>query len=249
MASPCPRQARRVSSWKSPQPNRACTRPPKRRAAGDAPGVARTTRELRLDPWSSPTPGSPQRADDDFAFIESVIEMAIYLAQVQSAQAGHSGFLVACANARKDGQNSEGLFNLSCENIGVGLVFNPPSLFALHMSLRSRCESNRTLFQRDLSSRRISSASTRRPAAMSASDWRRASWSAARSVSSSQSPGSSGSRSISVPSGRSVGSSNTSRPSRTRALIVMSERVTPRQAAQQIKDSCRASAATESGLS
>ena len=137
---------------------------------------------LRLDPWTSATAGSPQRADDHFAFIESVIEMTIYLAQLQPAQARHSRFLVECANARKDGQNSEGLFNFSRENIGVDPLLKPPSLFALNMSLGSRCESDRTLLQRDLSSLKISSASTRRPAAMSASDWRRASWSAARSV-------------------------------------------------------------------
>jgi len=71
------------------------------------------------------------------------------------------------------------------------------------------------------SSRRTSSALTRRPASRSPSDWRRASCKAARSASSSQSPGSRGKSSTSVPSGRSVGSSNTSRPARTRAFSVM----------------------------
>jgi uncharacterized protein YbjT (DUF2867 family) len=55
------------------------------------------------------------------------------------------------------------------------------------------------------SSRRTSSALTRRPASRSPSDWRRASCKAARSASSSQSPGSRGKSSTSVPSGRSVG--------------------------------------------
>ncbi len=74
------------------------------------------------------------------------------------------------------------------------------------MSLRRRRESDSTARQRDRSSLRISSASTSRPAATSASDCRKASCSAARSASSSQLPGSSGSSSISVPSGRSLGS-------------------------------------------
>jgi hypothetical protein len=95
-----------------------------------------------------------------------------------------------------------------------------------------------------------SKAVTRMPAATSASESRRASCSAARSASSSQSPGSSGRSSISVPSGRSVASSTSSRPARTRALIVMRDSVALDGAAQQIKDFCRASprAATKSGV-
>jgi hypothetical protein len=86
---------------------------------------------------------------------------------------------------------------------------------------RGRSEANAARRQDDLSSFRITSASTRRPAATSASESRNAACSAARSASSSQSPGSSGRSSISVPSGRSVGSSTTSRPAQTRAFRVI----------------------------
>ena len=94
-------------------------------------------------------------------------------------------------------------------------VFDPPFLFTCDVPARRRRESNATWIQRDRSSLRMSSAATRRPAATSASDSRRASWRTARSPSSSQSPGSSGKSCSSVPSGRSVGSSTTSRPSNT----------------------------------
>ncbi len=75
--------------------------------------------------------------------------------------------------------------------------------------------------QRDRSRLRTSAASTIRPASTSACDCARAACKAERSASSSQSPGSRGRSSSSVPSGRSIGSSTTRRPSCTRALIVM----------------------------
>jgi hypothetical protein len=118
-------------------------------------------------------------------------------------------------------QDSERSFEFSREDIGVDPILQPPCLLAPDVTSRCGGKPNATLLQRERSSRRISSASTRWPAATSASDWRKASCRAARSASSSQSPGSNGSSSISVPSGRSVGSSRTNRPDRTRALIVI----------------------------
>jgi len=82
-------------------------------------------------------------------------------------------------------------------------------------------EADPTLLQRERNSFKTSAALTRRPAATSASDSARAACKALRSASVSQSPGSSGSNSTSVPSGRVVGSSTTRRPACTRALIVI----------------------------
>jgi len=93
------------------------------------------------------------------------------------------------------------------------------------MSLCRCGEANRAPLQPARSSRRISSASSSRPAATSALDCRSASCNFARSSSSSQSPGSSARSSTSVPSGSSVGSSSTRRPFRTCAFIVMSSSV------------------------
>lgn len=177
--------------------------------------------------WRATATGAPQCANDNFMLVEGVIEMAIYLTQIQATKANDTCFGVRCANSRQKCEDSEGCFQFSRENLSMGPILKPPSLLAPNVSLRRCCKADATLLQRDLSSLRISSASTSRPAATSASDWRNASWSAARSASSSQSPGSSGSSSISVPSGRSVGSSTTSRPSRTRALIVIQGSVAP----------------------
>src|SRR6266542_5138048 len=100
-------------------------------------------------------------------------------------------------------------------------VCQPPGFFLLDMPLRGEREANVPLFQRERSSRRTLAASTRRPAFTSSSESCRALCNAARSSSSSQSPGSRGRSSISVPSGRSVGSSTTSRPAFTRAFSVI----------------------------
>ena len=141
--------------------------------------------------------------------------------QIPAAQTRNRHLRVGCPRAGKQRQKSKGCFELCRKNLGMDSVLKPPSFLPMYVALRRCRESYGPRGQRDRSSFRISSAPTSRPAATSASDWRRASWSAARSVSSSQSPGSSGRRSISVPSGRSVGSSTTSRPSRTCALTIM----------------------------
>jgi len=168
---------------------------------------------LRFDLRASTAPGPPERSDDHLVFVEGV------------PAPGRN------ARIRRAASNS-------VANSSMWVLFSSqPGLFEPDMSLGRCGEPDATRRQRDLSSLRISSASTSRPAATSASDWRSASCSAARSASPSQSPGSSGRSSISVPSGRSVGSSTTSRPSRTRALIVIRKSVSlaapPNNAAQQ----------------
>ena len=188
-------------------------------------GGQETLGRLRFDVrWAPPT-GSPQRTDDNLFFVEGVVQVTIELPQVETTKAGHASLLVRRANTREIREDSEGGLEISCEQMPVVPVLKPPRLLAIDVSLCGRRKPDRTLRQCDLSSRRISSASMSRPAATSAEDWASASCNAARSASSSQSPGSRGSSSISVPSGREVGSSTRSLPSRTRAVIVMQESV------------------------
>jgi hypothetical protein len=52
----------------------------------------------------------------------------------------------------------------------VVTIGQPPGLLSLNVFLRSGCEANAAILQRDRSSRRITSASTRRPALMSSSE-------------------------------------------------------------------------------
>ncbi len=176
---------------------------------------------------SSPNAGAaastraPHCSDNDLVFVEGEVEMARYLWKVDPTQARNACLPVGRARTGKQLQNSKGVFELRGEHVDVRPVLKPPGLLARDMFPRGGCEQDAPALQDALSSFRISSASTSRPAATSASDSRRALCRAARSVSSSQSPGSSASSSISVPSGRSVGSSTTSRPARTRAFRVM----------------------------
>ncbi len=223
-----------TSDWTAQQAAGQLTR--RRRRAAERPirWADRCTQEkLLCDFRSSTATGTPQSTNDNFVLVESVVEMTVYLSQIQPTNANHIGFGIRRASSREEGKDSKGCFEFSRKDLGMDSVLKPPSLFSPDVLLRSRCELDATVPQRDLMSLRISSASTSLPAAASVSDWRRASWSAARSASSSQSPGSSGSRSISVPFGSSVGSSTTSRPSRTRALMVMKESVALSSAAQQ----------------
>jgi hypothetical protein len=120
-----------------------------------------------------------------------------------------------------------GLFELGREGVPVKSIGQPPGLLAPEVPLCRCSESNAAGLQEDLRPLRIASASTKRPAATSTLDSRKAAWSAARSASSSQSPGSRGRRSTSVPLGKSVGSSTTSRPARTRAFEVIEATLAP----------------------
>ena len=166
--------------------------------------------------------GSPDRANENLVLVEGVVQVAAELANIESAQIPDPGRGVRCPCSRKEGQDAQSFLEFSHEQVAVESVVQPPNLLTANVSLRRRGEANTAWTQDDRSSLSISVASTSRPAATSASESRNAACSAARSVSSSQSPGSSGRRSISVPSGRSVGSSTRSRPARTRALRVTS---------------------------
>ena len=184
---------------------------------------------LRIQSGSSTSASAPKGPDDHFLFVKRVIEMAGNFPNVDAAKARDTSLSVGRPDARQPSQNPEGFFKLDDKHVGVDSVFEPPLFLASDVPACRLRESDWAGIQRDRSSLRISSASTKRPAATSASDSRRASWSAARSASSSQSPGSSGRSWSSVPSGKSVGSSTINRPARTRALMVMGTRVAPRE--------------------
>jgi hypothetical protein len=62
------------------------------------------------------------------------------------------------------------LFEFLGEHVGVVAIGQPPGLLSPNVFLRSGCEANAAILQRDRSSRRITSASTRRPALMSSSE-------------------------------------------------------------------------------
>jgi hypothetical protein len=158
--------------------------------------------------------------------IEGVVEVTVDPSKVEP-QSGDTGTRVGRARSGEKRQHADGILDLSREDVDVQSVLEPPRLLAPDVALGRCGEADAARSQDDFSSLRISSASTSRSVATSISDWRSAAWRAARSASSSQSPGSSGSRSTSVPSGRSVGSSTTSRPARTRALSVISRTVEP----------------------
>jgi hypothetical protein len=177
--------------------------------------------KLRLDDRIAVPTRSPDGADDDVVLIEGIVEMAGQFSEVEAPQCWDTSNGLRCPSPRKERQNSEGLLEFGSEDLAMESVLQPPSLLARDVPLRGRGEPNTARPQADLSSFRIESASTRRPAATSASESRKAACNAARSTSSSQSPGSSGRSSTSVPSGRSVGSSTTSRPAQTRAFRVM----------------------------
>jgi hypothetical protein len=169
---------------------------------------------------------SPNGTNDDLMSIKRIVTMAGQLAQIESSQSGYTRFTVRCSRAWKARQDTESLFDLSSEELALEPVLQPPALLVLDVPPRGRGEANASWRQVDRRSLRISAASTRRPAATSASDSRKAACRAARSSASSQSPGSNGRSSTSVPSGKSVGSSTTSRPARTRAFSVMKRNVT-----------------------
>ena len=182
---------------------------------------------LGFDEWPSIATSTPERADDDLVFVESVVKVAGDPAKVDTSKTSNIRVDVRSAGAREDCHNLEGLFELGREDFAVGSILKPPVLLASDVFLRGGRESDVAWRHRERSSLRMSSASTRRPAAISTLESRKALWRAARSVSSSQSPGSSGRSSNSVPSGRFVGSSTTRRPAVTRALMVMAESVAP----------------------
>jgi len=181
--------------------------------------------QLWFEPGAANSPSAPQRPNNYFRLVEGVVEMTSDLRDVQPTEARDSAGQVGCAGAREEREDPKSLLELGGKDSRVDPVLNPPRLLAMDVPAGCCGEPDSARSQRERSSLRTTSASTSRPAATSASDSRRAWCNAARSVSSSQSPGSSGSSSTSAPSGRSVGSSSTRRPARTQALIVIASSV------------------------
>ena len=196
---------------------------PLARAAGERHVVRRTRQDNEGALERRPTlPAcAPQGANDDVVCVEREVQVAAQLPDVETPQVGRRGLRVGGSSSGEEGQDFDGLFEFGSEEILVVSVVKPPRPLAVDVVVRRLREANATGLQLDRSRLRMSVASTSRPASTSACDWARAACKAARSASSSQSPGSSGRSSISVPSGRFVGSSITRRPSRTRALIVI----------------------------
>jgi hypothetical protein len=174
-----------------------------------------------LEPRIVSATRAPQCANDHTRIVKRVVEMRVDSSKVNAADTPNSRLCVRRSCARKHGYDFESLFELVGEHVDVIAVGQPPRFLSSNLFVRSSCEMDDAMFQRDRSSRRMAPASTRRPLFTSSPDALSASWRAARSAASSQSPGSSGRSSISVPSGKSVGSSTTSRPAFTRPFSVM----------------------------
>src|SRR5438876_888735 len=135
----------------------------------------RTWQKLRLDLWSSTLASTPECANHYFVRVEGVVDMARDLRQVYASKIGDASSRVDGAGPRENCQDSDSRFELGRKDLGMDPVLKPPGLLASYVSLCRCCESHTTPLQCDLSSVRISSASTSRPAATSASDWRSAS--------------------------------------------------------------------------
>src|SRR5712692_1802190 len=90
--------------------------------------------------------------------------------EVEAANAGNGRLRVRGSGAWKRGDDFERLVEFLGEHVGVVAIGQPPGFFCPNMSLRSGREANAAILQRDRSSRRITSASTRRPALMSSSE-------------------------------------------------------------------------------
>ena len=191
--------------------------------------------------WATTTTGTPNGSHDDAVVV--VREVHVHAETLQEHPAHPCNEWVARTDAWKGRNQVDDSIEVRCERIYMLAVSDPPFPFSKNMPARCGGEMNRPAFHSERSSRRTSSAETSRPASTSRSDCRSASCRRARSASSSQSPGSRGRSSSSVPSGRSVGSSITNRPARTRAFRVMN-RVYPVRVGRPILHHCRAQPGT-----
>jgi hypothetical protein len=90
--------------------------------------------------------------------------------EVDAANAGNGRLRVEGSGTWKRRDDLERLFEFLGEHVGVVAIGQPPGLLSPNVFLRSGCEANAAILQRDRSSRRITSASTRRPALMSSSE-------------------------------------------------------------------------------
>ncbi len=146
-------------------------------------------------------------------------------AEVEATQRCDSRLGIQGASPWHLGEKADCLLDFVYEYLCGALVFDPPGLRDAQRFACDVREYDLAGIHFDRSSRRTSAASVSRPASTSAPEATRARWSAARSSSSSQSPGTIARSSTSVPSGRSVGSSTTKRPFCTRAFSVMPRNV------------------------
>jgi hypothetical protein len=93
------------------------------------------------------------------------------------------GRSIGIAGARQDGQNPHGLLEFRGEDLRIVTMLEPPLPFPANVRSRRGREADPTLLQRARNSFTTSAASTRRPAATSASDSAKTTCKACRSAS------------------------------------------------------------------
>ena len=113
---------------------------------------------------------APERANNHLVVIERVIEVGCDSPEVNATNAGNGRLRVESSGSWKCGDHLERFFEFLSEHVGVVAICDPPCLLPPNMFLRCGCEPNAALLQCDRSSRKMASASTRRPALMSSSE-------------------------------------------------------------------------------
>lgn len=129
----------------------------------------------RIDSGSATTTCPPESSNDHFLFVEGVIQVASHLGHIEPAEAVDSCLEIMSTGSWQPAQDPKGLFEFVGEYGGVGTVLNPPALLPVYVSASCGREPDAAWVQRDRIARKISSASTSRPAAISAPDSRSAS--------------------------------------------------------------------------
>jgi hypothetical protein len=116
---------------------------------------------------------APARADNDLAFIECVVDVTGDFPKVDAPETRDTGSGIRSPRTWKQLQDVKRVLELGCEEIDMDPILNPPRLLTVDVITGRLRESHTTRLQRVRSSVRICSASTRRPAAISAFDaWR-----------------------------------------------------------------------------
>ena len=98
---------------------------------------------------------TPESANDHSGVIERVIEMDGDSPEVDAANAGNGRLSVEGSGTWKRRDDLERLFEFLGEHVGVVAIGQPPGLLSPNVFLRSGCEPNAAVLQRDRSSRRI----------------------------------------------------------------------------------------------
>src|SRR5438128_5874848 len=141
-----------------------------------------TTMRLRLDGRTLAPARGPHSSNGDLVLVEGVVEVAGQLSEVETAQAWDTSGGVRGPGTRKERQDPEAFLDFGSEDLVMESVLQLPDLLTRDVPLRGRSEPNAARLQDDLSCFRIAAASTRRPAATSASESRKAACRAARSA-------------------------------------------------------------------